>query len=77
VTERKRGRPRKFGQIVSLRLEPDLHDALLRKAARQRVEFSDLLRRSLRSTLTESELRISKIDAPVQVPHTAPTSTHD
>lgn len=75
--KRSRGRPRRFGGTVSIRLETDLHDALSRRAHRQRVQLSDLMRGLLRSSLTESEFRISKIDTAPKSTHTASTSTHD
>ena len=43
----KRGRPRQFGQMVSLRLPSDLHDALCVEAIRRDIPLSDLMREYL------------------------------
>lgn len=46
-TARRLGRPRKFDEVVSVRLPRGLHDALIREASRRRVDLSDVIRERL------------------------------
>ena len=53
TSERKRGRPSKFGDFppkkILLRLPPELHSELLRKAREEEISVNDLIINALRS----------------------------
>ncbi len=60
------GRPREFGEIVSLRLPVYMHDALSREALARSESLSVIIREHLHAALVEQhQFRISKLASKV------------
>jgi predicted HicB family RNase H-like nuclease len=47
MSPRRRGRPREFGSLISVRVPTELHDRLCIEANRRRIDVADVIRERL------------------------------